>query len=190
MNISPVLELIGWISVRASISFVYLFAFYKNTANTAAREWLVEHTAYMFPSVPEPRRTELAKVCAFMGAAMMLVGALMVLLGIEGRIGALLLLGFTAVGIYQHKRECEVAMSLGDKLASQVPASAKGDLTTLQWSGFSGNYSSGLKNWALCGICIAVFCWGTGPSVGQKGSGPYRITVSDRIVPGILGLHE
>ena len=189
MSVATVLDLIGWIAVRGGIGFVYLFALYKNTANAAARHWLVEHTAYMLSSVPEPRRTELAQICAFIGAAMMLIGGLTVLLGIEGRIGALLLLGFTAVGIYQHKRECDVAMSLGQKLTTQVPDSAKGDLTTLQWSGFSGNYSSGLKNWALCGICIAIFCWGTGP-VCPNSSVQYRITISDRIVPSILGLHE
>ena len=189
MSVATALDLIGWIAVRGGVGFVYLFALYKNTANAAARQWLVEHTAYMFPSVPEPRRTRLARICAFIGAAIMFIGGLTVLLGVEGRVGALLLLGFTAMGIYQHKRECDVATSLGQKLATQVPDSAKADLTTLQWSGFSGNYSSGLKNWALCGICVAIFCWGTGPIV-QSGSGRYRITISDRIVPSILGFHE
>ncbi len=190
MNLDSVLELGGWIGVRAGIGFVYLFAFYKNTENAAARQWLVQHTAYMLPSVPEPRRTDLARIFAVLGAATMLVGGLMVLLGIEGRIGALLLLGFTAVGIYQHKRECEVATALGEKLATQVPDAIKVDLSTLQWSGYSGNYSSGLKNWALCGICLAVFCWGTGPLVGQHPPEHYGITLSDRIVPSILGLHQ
>jgi hypothetical protein len=190
MTTGAVLDLIGWIAVRVGIGFVYLFALYKNTGNAAARQWLVEHTAYMFSSVPEPRRTRLAKICAFMGSAMMFVGGITILFGIEGRIGALLLLGFTAIGVYQHKLECDVAMNLGGKLATQVPATAKGDLTTLQWSGFSGNYSSGLKNWALCGICIAIFCWGTGPSARDRASGEPRITISDRIVPSILRFNE
>ena len=189
MTTRDVLDLAAWIGIRAGIGFVYLFAFYKNTQNAAARQWLVTHTAYMFPSVPEPRRTQLAQIFAVIGAGMMLVGGVMVLIGIEGRIGALLLLGFTAGGIYQHKKECDVATALGEKLAGQVPDTVKADLSTLQWSGYSGNFSSGLKNWALCGLCIAIFCWGTGPVVGQH-PGHYGITISDRIVPGILGLPE
>jgi hypothetical protein len=95
----------------------------------------------------------------------------------------LLLLGFTAGGIYQHRRECEVATSLGEKLAGEIPEAAKSDASALQWSGYSGNYSSGLKNWALCGVCIAFVCWGTGPL-----SGPFRITISDWVMPKLLGL--
>lgn len=183
MTVSMLLTLLGWLALRLGMGYVYLFAFYKNTENAAARQWLVDHTAYLFPSVPEPRKTQLARLFAFVGAATMLVGGLMVLLGMEGRIGALLLLVFTLGGIYQHRRECEVATALGEKLSREVPDSAKADVSTLQWSGFSGNYSSGLKNWALCGVCIAVFCWGTGPT-----DGAYRITVWDWIVPSILGL--
>ena len=74
-----------------------------------------------------------------------------------------------------HDYSQAMTQALGDQ------DSVKADLSTLQWSGFSGNYSSGLKNWALCGICIAVFCWGTGP---------HAITLSDRIIPGILGLPQ
>jgi uncharacterized membrane protein YphA (DoxX/SURF4 family) len=177
------LQIIGWLAVRVSMGYVYLFAFYKNTQNTAARQWLVEHTAYMFPSVPEPRRTQWARWFAVIGAASMLLGGLMVLLGIEGRIGALLLLGFTAGGIYQHRRECEVATALGEKLAGEIPEQAKRDAGVLQWSGYSGNYSSGLKNWELCGVCIAVVCWGTGPLAG-----PVRITISDWVIPTLLSL--
>jgi uncharacterized membrane protein YphA (DoxX/SURF4 family) len=166
------LQIIGWIAVRVGIGYVYLFALYKNTENTAARQWLVEHTAYMFPSWSEPVRTRRAKVLAWIGMAMMLVGGLSVLIGIEGRAGAGLLFGFTAIGIYQHKREREVAMAIAEKVLPQIPDSVKNEFATIQWSAYSGHFSSELKNWGLCGICVAICCWGTGPAM---------ITMSDKL---------
>jgi uncharacterized membrane protein YphA (DoxX/SURF4 family) len=154
---------VGWIAVRLPLPGVYLYALYMNTRNAAARAWLVEHTAYIFSFAEEPKRSRLAKGAAIAGALMMFMGAISLLLGLEGRIGALLLLVFTAGGIYQHKRECEVAMKLGEELSARAPAKDKPQISTLQWSGYSGNFSSGLKNWALCGICAAIIAWGTGP---------------------------
>jgi uncharacterized membrane protein YphA (DoxX/SURF4 family) len=167
------LDLIGWLAVRVALGYVYLLALYKNTVPAGAWKWTVDHTAYMFAKVPEPRRTSLAKLFAVAGMAMMLLGGLSVLLGIEGRLGALLLLVFTVGGVYSHKREREVAMELAQKVSPLVPSAGKDDFTTLQWSAFSGHYSSGLKNWALCGICVGIICWGTGPD---------SITISDRII--------
>lgn len=167
------LDLIGWLAVRIGLGYVYLLAFYKNTIPAGAWKWTVDHTAYMFVKWPEPQRTRLAKMFAVGGMAMMLIGGLSVLLGVESRLGALLLLVFTAGGIYSHKREREVAMEVAQKVAPLVPAAGKDDFSTLQWSAFSGHYSSGLKNWALCGICVGIISWG---------SGPQSITISDRII--------
>lgn len=167
------LNLIGWIAVRASIAYVYLLAFYKNTIPEGAWKWTVDHTAYMFPNASEGQRERLAKFFATAGMIMMLFGGISILLGIEGRAGALLLLVFTAGGVYSHKREREVAMELAQTIEPLVPAAAKVNFTTLQFSAFSGHYSSGLKNWALCGMCVGIICWGTGPDF---------ITISDRII--------
>jgi uncharacterized membrane protein YphA (DoxX/SURF4 family) len=157
------LNLAGWLAVRCTVAYVYLYALYLNTHDATARSWLIEHTAYLFPNTPEPQRTRLAKIGAFAGMAMMLLGGISILLGLEGRIGGLLLLLFTGVGIYQHHREREVAMAAAAKVEPLVPASGKADFATLQWSAYSGHISSGLKNWALCGISLGFFAWGTGP---------------------------
>ena len=157
------LNIAGWLVVRLTIAYVYLYALYLNTHDAAARSWLIEHTAYLFPNTPEPQRTTLAKLGAFAGMAAMFLGSVSVLLGLEGRIGGLLLLLFTAGGIYQHRREREVAMAVAAKVEPLVPAVGKADFATLQWSAYAGHISSGLKNWALCGISFGFLAWGTGP---------------------------
>lgn len=157
------LNLLGWIALRAAIAYVYLFALYMNTRDSAARKWTLDHTAYMFPKLSEPKRTNIARLFAVGGMITMAIGGVSILLGLEGRVGGLLLLIFTLGGVYSHKCEREVAMAVSAKLERSVPAESKSDLTTLQWSAFSGHFSSGLKNWALCGACAAFVLWGTGP---------------------------
>jgi uncharacterized membrane protein YphA (DoxX/SURF4 family) len=154
------LNVIGWMALRVTVSAVYLYALYMNTRDRNARQWLIEHTAYMFPKATS---SSVVALMAMVGMVIMLVGSVSILFGIEGRIGALMLLFFTAGGIYQHKREREVAMSVAEGLKPHVAAAGQPNLGTLQWSAFSGHLSSGLKNWALCGTCTAIAAWGTGP---------------------------
>jgi uncharacterized membrane protein YphA (DoxX/SURF4 family) len=159
------LYLIGWIVLRLTIGYVYLYALYLNTHDKAARAWLVDHTAYLFPNVSQPLQTEMAKWFALGGMLMMLVGGLSILLGIEPRGGALVLLVFTAFGVYQHKREREVAMQVAARVQPLIPAAANADFSTVQWSAYSGQLSSGLKNWGLCGIFALLIGLPTGPWV-------------------------
>ena len=156
-------DLAAFIAVRATLGYLYLYALYMNTHDTAARKWLVDHTAYLFPKVPEPTRSQISKLFALAGMLMMFVGGVLIVLGVEARIGAFLLLIFTAGGIYQHKREREVAMEVAQRIAPTISPDSKTDFETLQWSAYSGHFSSMLKNWALCGICAAIVVWGAGP---------------------------
>ena len=171
------LNTIGWLAVRVTLGYVYLFALDMNTRDPAARKWTLDHTAYIFPKLPEPSRTRIAFLFAATGMVMMGLGGVSVLLGVEGRVGAFLLLVFTAGGIYSHKCERGVAMGLSAKIESSISPAIKPDFTTIQWSAYSGHFSSGLKNWALCGICTALVMWGTGP-----------LSLSDRL-GDCLGLH-
>jgi uncharacterized membrane protein YphA (DoxX/SURF4 family) len=167
------LNLIGWLSIRATIGYVYLYALYMNTHDAAARQWLLEHTGYLFPNLNGPRHDLVVRLAAIGGMGMMFVGGVSVLLGIEPRIGAFLLLVFTAIGIYQHRREREVAMDVAQRIQTSIPDPLKADLSTLQWSAYSGHFSSGLKNWALCGMCAGVIGWNSCPAA---------LTMSDRIL--------
>ena len=157
------LDLIGWFAVRLTMGYVYLFPFYLNIKDRAGREAMVESVCYMIPFVREPWRSKLAVLFAIGSFGMMLFGGLSVLFGIEGRVGALLLLAFTAIGVYWHKCQRDVAMSEADKVALTVSGSSKTDLTALKTAAYVGHFSSGIKNWPLCGMCIAFVCWGTGP---------------------------
>ncbi len=167
---SDTLYLIGWIGLRCGIGYVYLYALYLNTKDAAARAWLISHTAYLFPNVAEPRRTALAKWFALAGMLTMLVGGLSIAFGIEPRAGASLLLVFTAAGVYQHRREREVAMQAAAVAEPFVQAAGKESFSTVQWSAYSGQLSSGLKNWGLCGTFLLIMGLPTGPW-----------TISDRI---------
>jgi uncharacterized membrane protein YphA (DoxX/SURF4 family) len=169
------LNSIGWLSIRASIGYVYLYALYMNTRDAAARQWLIEHTGYMFPNLTGQSRKLVILLAAIGGMLMMFVGGISVLLAIEPRVGAALLLLFTAIGIYQHRREREVAMAVAEKIQGSIADSLKLDLTTLQWSAYSGHFSSGLKNWALCGMCAGVIGWSISPNP------PLWVVLSDRI---------
>ncbi|MCI0415617.1 DoxX family protein [bacterium] len=154
----------GWCILRIAIGYVYLYALYRNTRDPAARQWLIDHTAYMFAKKPEPQRTQMAKLFAIAGMLMMFLGGVSVLAGVEPRIGALLLFFFTAGGIYQHRLESVVAMDTAQRLNNQIPENLKADLATLQWSAFSGHFSSRLKNWGLCGVCAFIACSGNIPN--------------------------
>jgi uncharacterized membrane protein YphA (DoxX/SURF4 family) len=157
------LNIAGWLAVRLTMAYVYLYALYLNTHNAESRGWLVQHTAYLFRKTPEPRRKTYAHFGAIAGSLMMFLGGISILVGLQGRIGGFLLLLFTAGGIYQHRREREVAMTIAESLDPLVPPNGKTDFSTLQWSAYSGHLSSGLKNWALCGISFGFMTWGTGP---------------------------
>jgi uncharacterized membrane protein YphA (DoxX/SURF4 family) len=157
------LDSVGFLAVRSTMGFLYLYALYMNVKDEAARTWLVQHTAYLFPNAREPLRTKLAGIFAVLGMANMLLGGISIVLGLEARMGALLLLLFTAGGIYQHNRERAVAMETATRVEPLIPAAAKADFATVQWSAYSGHFSSMLKNWALCGICAGIMAWGSGP---------------------------
>ena len=160
-----------WMLFRLSLAYVYLFALYQNTKDQAARTWLVTHTGYMLRSLSPAQVAKLAPIAAWSGMVMMLVGGASILFGIEGRVGALLLLVFTAIGIWQHRMERVVAMECAGRLDRAVTADGKADLDTLRWSAYSWHFSSGLKNWALCGSCLAILTHGTGP-----------LSISDRLL--------
>jgi uncharacterized membrane protein YphA (DoxX/SURF4 family) len=148
--------LLGWIILRVLVAYVYLYALYLNTHDVSARAWFVSHTAYLFSSISEPHRTIIARLFALSGALMMFFGGLSLLLGVEPRAGALMLFVFTGVGIYQHRCERKIAMEIANMVEPHVKSGGEEGFTALKWSAYSGQLSSGLKNWALCGIFVAI----------------------------------
>jgi uncharacterized membrane protein YphA (DoxX/SURF4 family) len=166
----PMTSDLAWIGLRALAAWVYLWAFYRNVRDAPARAWTVSHTALMLRFLDEPTRRRVAPVLATAAMGMMVFGGLSILIGFEGRLGALLLLAFTAVGYYQHRCEYQEAMAIAERLRPFVREEGLPLLSELQWSAYAGHYSSALKNVALIGIGLWFLLAGTGP-----------YTISDRL---------
>lgn len=153
---------------RLAIAYVYLYAAYLN-AKPENREWLITHTALLFPS-----RTSQARIraVAFIGVAMMFVGGTAMLLGFATWIGAAILIIFTVLGYLQHRKEVELATHLANSIATKTEPllAAVPDAGTirqlqldLRVSAYSGQFSSGLKNAGLVGgLVVLGFVTGSG----------------------------
>lgn len=157
------IDTIGWLAVRLTMGYVYLFPFYLNIKDRAGRKAMVQSCSYMIPFVSDALRNKISVLFAIGSFVTMLFGGISILFGIEGRVGGLLLLGFNAGGVYWHKCQREAAMSDADKVALTIPESSKADLVSLKMAAFVGHFSSGIKNWPLCGMSVGFICWGTGP---------------------------
>jgi uncharacterized membrane protein YphA (DoxX/SURF4 family) len=152
---------------RLALSYVYLYAGYLNVKR-ANREWLLSHTALLLPSGTSPFFIGAA---AFVGVAMMFAGGFLVLVGLATWFGCALLIVFTILGYWQHCREVEFATTTADALSAQVdPLLAgasngngiRGQLSNLRISAYSGQFSSGLKNWGLVGAFMLLGSVGAG----------------------------
>lgn len=153
---------LGTIVLRTLFTGVYLYAWYRNIRNASARQWTLTHTALLLNLEPDQAPKSLTKFLAITSMVTMFVGAGSVLLGLEPRLGAGLLAVFTAGGILQHRREVQRAMRIADRVKPNVAGSSVAEFEELRWSAFAGNFSSGLKNFALLGVCILIMCTGTG----------------------------
>lgn len=160
----------AWLVIRVALAAVYLYAAYRNTKDQIARKWTLNHTALLFDLYPQVIPLDLRdgvvsnkiKFFAWSGMAIMYIGSTSILLGLEGRLGGALLAVFTAVGIYQHKREAARALVVADAVTGGQPAGPRGIAEELRWSAFAGHFSSGLKNYSLVGLCLWFVLQGTG----------------------------
>jgi uncharacterized membrane protein YphA (DoxX/SURF4 family) len=113
---------------RVLLAYVYLYAAYLN-AKPENRDWLLTHTALLFPSGTSPL---LIKLSAFIGVAMMFVGGFSVLVGLATWLGCVVLIAFTILGYLQHRKEVEFATKTADALAAEVePLAAASNNATL-----------------------------------------------------------
>jgi uncharacterized membrane protein YphA (DoxX/SURF4 family) len=153
---------------RIALAYVYLYAAYLN-AKSDNRDWLVTHTALL---LPRGASQGLIKAAAFLGVAMMFVGGASVMLGFALWIGAATLIVFTIMGYMQHRAEVSLAIRLADDLVAQADpllatvanaAKIRQLLLDLRISAYSGQFSSGLKNWGLIGGFVVLgFATGSG----------------------------
>jgi hypothetical protein len=156
---------IGWLLARAGVAYVFLYAAWMNTRNAASWNWTVGQTELILGFVPERNRSGAAVLCSVAGMAMMYGGGLSVLLGLEGRLGALALIIFSALGMAVHRVNREQALPLAKEIGTMAPA-AKDKAEALGWSAYGAHVAAGLKNIALIGVNALFMLDTEGPAVG------------------------
>lgn len=147
---------VGLLVLRVSLAYVFIYAAWKNTENADAWKWTVNETGLLFQSFPADVRQTAAWLCSLAGMVMMYGGGALVLLGMEPRLGGLVLALFSVMGTRIHAIRREEALK----------AAQGGD--AMGWSAYSAHTAAGLKNWALAGAGIAVMLIGA----GKYGIGP------------------
>src|SRR5438132_1345104 len=105
---------VGLFALRLGIGYVFLYAAWKNTENAAAWKWTTAETAVLFKDRPEAERARLAWICALAGMVMMYAGGVSVLLGLEARIGGLMLAVFSILGTRIHAIRRDEAKEAAD----------------------------------------------------------------------------
>lgn len=142
--------------LRLGVAYVFLYAAWKNTENAAAWTWTTNETALLFKNRPEAERAKLARLCAIAGMAMMYGGGVSVLLGLEPRLGGLLIAAFSIMGMWIHAIRRDEAKQAGEA----------GNM--MGWSAYSAHVAAGLKNWVLVAAGSVFFLAGA----GRYGLGP------------------
>ncbi len=136
--------------LRLSEAYVFLYAAWQNTKNAAAWQWTVNETGLLFQHLPDQRRKTLATLCSIAGMIMMYGGGISVLIGLEPRIGGILIAVFSLMGMRIH----------AIRRAEALKAAQAGD--PMGWSAFSAHIAAGLKNWGLAGAGVALLLTGSG----------------------------
>jgi uncharacterized membrane protein YphA (DoxX/SURF4 family) len=136
--------------LRLSEAYVFLYAAWLNTKDTAAWQWTVNETGLLFQKFPEPQQKKLALLCSIAGMIMMYGGGISVLLGLEPRLGGIMIAVFSLMGMKLHAIRRDQALK----------AAQGGD--QMGWVAYSANVAAGLKNWGLAGAGVALVLTGAG----------------------------
>ena len=102
------------LALRISVGYVFLFAAWKNTQNEAARNATIFDTSLLFQNLQVSDRMRISKLCAIIGMIMMYLGGISVLLGLEPRIGGILIAVFSSLGMRIHAIKADEAKQAGE----------------------------------------------------------------------------
>lgn len=155
--------------LRAGIAFLYLYAAYMNSKDKISLQWTIQNTKPLFRNTKYAENIPLIKFFAYCGIAIMYIGGLGILIGIEARLGAFMLLAFTVGGTVIHNRQRNDAKEIA------IKNSTNAELSSIAWSAFAAHLANILKN--VCLILILLY-------VVLNGVGKYQLTdfISDLII--------
>ena len=147
--------------LRVGIAFLYLYAAYMNSKDKISLQWTIDNTKPLFRNTKLAENIFAMNFFAYCGILIMYIGGISILIGIEARAGAFLLLVFTIGGTVIHSRQKNDAKEIALK------NSPNDELSSIAWSAFSAHFANILKN--ICLILILIF-------VCLKGVGKYQVS--------------
>lgn len=142
--------------LRAGIAFLYIYAAYMNSKDKMSLQWTIDNTKPLFINTKYAENIAVIRFFAYSGIAIMYAGGISVLVGIEARLGAFLLLAFTIGGTIIHNRQKKNAQYVATKNASNT------ELSSIAWSAFSAHFANILKNISFILIFVYVILNGVG----------------------------
>jgi uncharacterized membrane protein YphA (DoxX/SURF4 family) len=137
--------------LRLSVAVVFLSSAYACTSTRQVFARIQHESECFFPFLPTGRTKErMGRIAALIGMTMLYAGGVSLLLGIEPRLGGLDVALFSLLGLRVH----QVSRGLALK------AAMAGDEMGIK--AFSGLKASGMKNWVVAGVGLALFLDGGG----------------------------
>lgn len=151
---------IGFLILRLNIAAVFLLA---AAVHSSPRGWhgLIVDTGIMLRGTPLAGPGTV-KILAVIALIAMYAGALSVLIGIEPRLGALLLAPICAGGFISHMRNRDDAMAMGNKINETAPAALQGAISHLAFTAFIGHFSAALRNVVMTAVMLFLVLAGGG----------------------------
>lgn len=154
----------AWLIARAAIAHVFLYAAWMNTKDSASRESTISLTKLILGFIPEQQRHQAATLCTALGMIMMYAGGISVLLGVEGRLGALALMFVSVLGIFVH--QAMGAQALIDAKGIKIEPDIKERVVSLGFSAYGANAAAGIKNIIIIGVCVLFIVNAGGEALG------------------------
>ncbi len=151
---------VGFMILRLNIAAVFLLA---AIVHSTPRGWhgLIVDTGILLRGTPfaAPGAVKALSVVAL---AAMYLGALSVAIGIELRMGALLLAPICAGGFISHMRNGADATAEGKRIAAAAPAVLGDAIGHLAFTAFIGHLAAGLRNVVMAAVMVFLVLAGGG----------------------------
>lgn len=152
---------VGLLVVRIGLAFLFLSAAIIHSKDIKGRSSAVHFTSLLFHGRPLAGNQGLMRALAFLSVVILYLGGLGVLLGIEVKSAAALIVWVAACGWLIHMRDGQIALETANALELRVPAEAA-MIGRIRFSAFVGNASSATKNVPVMAAAILLILQGGG----------------------------